>query len=42
MSDISCVDLANISVGHLVFGQYRKTDIATSTDVGFVVDRVAM
>ena len=32
----------NISAGHIMFGQYHKTDIPTSTDVGFVVDRVTM
>jgi len=42
MSESSCVNRTNISAGHIVFGRYRKTDIASSTDVGFVVDGVAM
>jgi hypothetical protein len=39
---MNCVYLTIISAGHIAFGQYCKTDIPTSTDVGFVVDRVAM
>jgi hypothetical protein len=42
MSEIRFVSLTVITAGHIMFGQYHKTDIPTSTDVGFVVDRVVM